>query len=103
VRKRGEWFCVGCGSCAEELHHVVYQQELRRAGADCGDFRGMVPVCRECHARHHSGLRPLQLGALPSVCFSFAKEALGAGPAYEYLRRRYDGTDWRLDWLLEEA
>ena len=95
--------CVGCGAPAAQLHHVVYQQELRRAGGDVGDPRGMVPVCLECHTAHHARLRPLHSCVLSSASFTFALETLGAGPAYEYLRRRYAGPDWRLDWLLDRA
>ncbi len=95
--------CVGCGALAEQLHHVVYQQELRRVGADASDPRGMVPVCVQCHAEHHGRQRPLLSCTLSSASFGFALETLGAGPAYEYLRRRYAGPDWRLEWLLDLA
>jgi hypothetical protein len=36
----------------------------------------------------------------PDSVYEFAEETLGAGPAYEYLRRRYAGPDARLDGLL---
>ena len=39
------------------------------------------------------------LGTLPNQR-EFAREVLGAGPAYEYLRRRYAGQDPRLDALV---
>src|SRR5262245_38584626 len=110
-------FC-GCGrQRGLQWHHVIYQQELRRlvreqqeyAGppdivremALVGDHRNMVAVGPKCHAAHHARARPYLLKKLPDSVFEFAEEVMGAGPAYEYLRRRYEGTDQRLDRLLE--
>lgn len=93
--------CVcGCGVPAVHRHHVVYRQEIQREGGDVRDPRVLVPVAERCHARHHSQMRPLQLARLPDRVFDFARELLGAGRAYEYLRRRYAGEDPRLDALL---
>lgn len=113
--------CVcGCGGTRRlQLHHAVYQQEIRkrllelhRAKGVAGppdlvvetawlrDPRNLVPVNVTCHAGHHSRRRPLPLHVLPSSVFEFAVELLGEGAAFEYLRRRYDGGDPRLDALL---
>lgn len=103
-----ECFC-GCGKRhGLKLHHVVYQQELRRIGREpgrdlilCADRRNMVPVGASCHAKHHSRQKPYVLRRLPDSVFEFAREVLGGGPAYEYLRRRYVGEDPRLEALIQ--
>jgi hypothetical protein len=112
-------FC-GCGKqTGLQLHHVVYQQELRRVVREehkaaglagppdiiremtlRGDVRNMVPVGRRCHAAHHNRSKPYELRRLPDSAFEFAAELMGTGRAYEYLRRRYAGDDARLDALL---
>lgn len=90
----------GCRGRSAHLHHVVYAQECRRAGASLTDARNLVPVAFGCHHAHHSRQRPLMLGRLPDSVFEFAADALGADAAYEYLARRYAGRDPRLDALL---
>jgi hypothetical protein len=111
--------CIcGCGrqrGC--QLHHVIYQQELRRIVREttlhgppdiiremalAGDRRNMVVVSPKCHAAHHNRSCPFRLADLPDEAFEFARWLLGAGRAYEYLHRRYDGSDPRLDVLLAE-
>lgn len=66
------------------------------------DVRNLVPLCPAAHAAHHNRSRPLRLAVLPDSVFEFAAEVLGAGRAFEYLRRRYVGEDARLDALLPE-
>jgi hypothetical protein len=89
-------FC-GCGQRGVQKHHVIYEQHLRpltRPEARrtlLRDSRNLV---------HHQRGRPFTLAALPDTVYEFAEEVLGAGPAYEYLRRRYAGPDARLDGLL---
>lgn len=102
--------CRQCGEGARlTLHHCVYQQELRRlAGSDrrkaaklCVDYRNLIPLCPDCHAAHHQRRRPLPLVVLPDSVYAFAKDVMGLERAYEYLRRRYSGSDERLDALLK--
>lgn len=64
------------------------------------DKRNIVPMDWSCHFRHHSAERRLWLDVLPDSVFEFARELMGAGPAYEYLRRFYRGEDERLEALL---
>ena len=98
-------FC-GCGKRAQVLHHAITQQEIRRnaRGRDVrallGDQRNLVAVTDRCHGNHHSRARPYRLGMLPDSVFEFAAEVLGAGKAYNWLRRHYNGEDPRLDALL---
>jgi len=107
----------GCGQRAANKHHIVYVQRLRelaRRERDkrlrreieaqlVADKRNLMWLAFDCHGSHHSGARRLPLGRLPDSVFEFALEVLGAGPAHEYLRRRYSGEDARLDALLVEA
>lgn len=97
---------IGCANCparADELHHAIYRQELRRAGGDPDDTQNLVPLCRSCHAAHHSRANPLPSRVLPDSAFAFARGLMGAGAAYEYIRRRYvAGNDPRVAELLTE-
>ncbi len=107
--------CVcGCGRRGRQRHHVVYCQELRRVARQVAggppnvalemelerDARNLVWVAVDCHAGHHARSAQLPLRVLPDSVFEFAAEVLGAGPAYEYLRRRYAGEDPRLEALV---
>jgi hypothetical protein len=100
--------CVcGCGRWTRIRHHCLYRQELRwHARHDfhklVQDPRNLVYVHPACHAAHHNRQKPLRLAVLPDSVFAFAVEVMGAGPAYEYIRRRYQGEDERLDGLLGE-
>lgn len=112
-------FC-GCGRRAGHDHHVIYQQELRwiarrldgtQRWRGCfrqlaKDRRNIVRVSNDCHRAHHAGVQErdrYELRLLPDSVFEFAEEKMGAGPAYEYLRRHYRGDDPRLERLLVAA
>jgi hypothetical protein len=96
--------CVcGCRKRGVHRHHVVYEQHVVRAGGKLKDARNLVWLAFDCHLAHHGRSRVLPLGVLPDSVFVFASELLGAGAAFEYLRRRYAGEDARLDALLGEA
>ncbi len=94
----------GCGREALVLHHVCYQQHLRREGGDPGDARNMIPVHPRCHELHHSRARVFPVSMLPDSAFEYARELLGAGRAFDYIERYYRITegDPRLDALLAE-
>lgn len=96
---KGRCVC-GCGRRAVQQHHAVYVQELRRLGGSVKDRRNLVGVAYDCHGAHHARVRPLAAHVLPDSVFEFAYELMGAGAAYEYLRRRYSGGDPRLEELL---
>lgn len=80
-------------------HHCIYAQHVRDAGGDVWDPRNSLTLCYDCHAKHHGGDR-IPLSALHDSVFEFAVELLGTEPAYNYLRRRYRGSDSRLDALI---
>lgn len=83
-------------------HHVVYRQELVRVNGDVWDPDNALQLCHGCHSSHHRrGMRIVPLSALRDENYAFAVIALGAGPGYEYLRRRYSGEDPRLAAILE--
>lgn len=91
--------CVcGCKRRVAHRHHVFYRQHIPASLVQ--DDRNLVAVAFYCHEGHHSRVSPFLLGVLPDSAFAFGVEVLGAGPAYEYLRRRYAGEDSRLDALL---
>lgn len=81
-------------------HHCVYRQAIARANGDKWDPRNRLMLCNSCHSSHHARGRVVPLAVLPASVFEYAVETLGAGPAYEYLRRRYAGEDPRLEALL---
>lgn len=93
----------GCGAKAVHAHHAVVESLVKRHGGDLRDGRNLVPLAVRCHLNHHARARPLPLAVLPDSVFEFARELLGAGPAWSYLGRVYTGRDPRLDALLEEA
>lgn len=94
--------CIcGCGQRAVHLHHVVYQQHIPLAQRDAA--ANLVPIAFHCHGAHHGRSRPLCLHLLPDEAYSFAAKVLGRGKAYEYLNRRYAGSDIRLERLLEDV
>lgn len=95
-------FC-GCEQRSVHRHHVVTRQAMRSKNARLDDPRNLVDVDFRCHWAHHNRSRPYALAMLPDSVFEFARETLGAGPAYEYLRRYYAGDDARLDALLEAS
>jgi hypothetical protein len=82
--------CASCGGRTYfggcDAHHVVYKQhlpvELR------WDPRNALPVCDDCHERHHNASRRIPLSALTAQNLEFAREVLGAA-AGDYLERRY--------------
>lgn len=96
-------FC-GCGRRAVQLHHVCYRQSLRHLDRPFSqlvkDKRNLVPCSKKCHERHHNRTRPYELSMLPDSVFEFAREVMGAGPAFVYLSRHYRGGDDRLDMLV---
>jgi hypothetical protein len=106
--KRGLCIC-GCGDSAVHDHHIISRQRLKRAcGGDVAlyarwerDRRNICRMSSGCHfGSQHNRTALLELTKLPDEAFMFAAEVLGAGPAYNALRRDYAGEDPRLDELL---
>ena len=65
---------------AEEAHHLLTKQVLRRE-LDLGvyevavmDPRNGMPLCKACHAAHHSRQSPVCRYALRDEAFEFARE-----------------------------
>jgi hypothetical protein len=100
----------GCGQRGAHRHHCVYKQELKwhaeRRGdgtsfkALAADERNLVLVAFDCHLAHHKARKRYRLSMLPDSVFEFALEVLTAGPAYNYLRRHYQGEDPRLEEMV---
>lgn len=96
--------CEVCGARrVTHGHHVIYEAEVaRHRPTERHDLRNRLVVCVPCHGSHHKRTKPIHLNNLPDSVFQYGAELLGPGRAYEYLRRRYDGADPRLDALLAE-
>lgn len=95
--------CIcGCGARAVHRHHAIVESLVKREGGDLRDDRNLVPIAMRCHLNHHARAQTLPLRVLPDSVFVFARELLGAGRAYEALRRSYVGGDARLDALLQD-
>lgn len=90
-----------CGSPAAHLHHVCYQQHVKRHGGDTSDERNFLPLCHGCHFNHHSRSKVLALSVLLDSNFDYADELLGLA-APDYLQRYYRGEDARLDALVRD-
>lgn len=77
-----EWCLLVGGEMtpAEEAHHLLTRQSLRRSlppaayAVAAMDPRNGIPLCRECHADHHSRRHPICRDALRPVAFEFAAE-----------------------------
>lgn len=96
-------YCEGGLGERLALHHIIYRQTVAREGGDLWDPRNALTLCASCHARHHRASAKIPLRVLPDSVFEFAGEVMGRGAAFEYLTRRYEGSDRRLAELLEES
>lgn len=107
-------FCAGCGRELKieesEAHHVVREQDCRRAGAPLHHCDDVLLICISpgrvalgCHERHHQRTRVLPTSVLTDRNVAFAARWLQPAGAVEYLRRHYDDSagDARLLALLE--
>lgn len=77
--------CAMCGGSRAQAHHIITQQQLRRANSRLRtdvrlllwDDRNRLALCERCHQRHHSRSRPVTWLVLerhaPGV-FEFAAE-----------------------------
>lgn len=92
----------GCRGRGVHGHHVVFRQEVVRRGGSLSDVRNIVLMTVVCHMNFHARAMRLEARKLPDSVFEFARELLGPGRAFNYLRARYVGADPRLDALLQE-
>jgi hypothetical protein len=86
--------CAVCGVRGTLVrHHVVREQDVRKAEGDPWELRNSILIgagysCR-CHRRHHDHFRRISLSLVPAEAIAFARELLGAGAAEDYLARHY--------------
>lgn len=81
--------CVVCGRDAEEAHHVISADYLRRNHPGrVYEADNALPLCRDCHGRHTNASRRIPIGHLLRVNREFADE-LGLG---WYLDRYYEAS-----------
>ena len=96
---RQDWYAIPCPQ-GFVRHHVITEQAVRRAHGDLFDPRNCLVLHWKTHLDHHAG-KPLPLSRVPDSAISFAVETLGIGPAVNELRRRYAGSDARVEALAE--
>jgi hypothetical protein len=108
VNRRGFQRAKGglrCRMCltrrAVHSHHVVYEAELRRRGLPKYDYANLMALDFDCHLSHHNGSQRIPLSLLSDENLDYAFNILGAY-AYDWLGRRYAGTDPRLDERLRQ-
>lgn len=99
--------CAACGRPgAFDAHHVLEKRHCRLYGAPLHSPDNALRLCSKaadrCHERHTSRQRAVPLVVLRDENIAFAARWLGRAAAYEYLTRRYAGSDPRVDQLLEE-
>jgi hypothetical protein len=88
--------CEICGAFGRlVLHHVVYEQHVRKHGGDPWDLRnslkvGAFGVC-DCHERQHNAAQRIELRAISDEALDYAIELLGTYVAALYFSSRYDG------------
>ncbi len=56
--------CVSCGEQAESWHHVFYTRAFPELADDPGN---VIPVCKDCHMRHHSAHKRLPRALIASA------------------------------------
>jgi hypothetical protein len=102
--------CKNPGTWKWQAHHVVQVKHIKEYTEEphiLYDPRNALRLCNDlsgsnCHGNHHGGGdKRVPLSALRDENFEYAAELLGAGVAYEYLRRGYRGEDPRLQALLD--
>lgn len=106
---RWQGVCAWCGKGGPyHAHHVVDQQTLKGLGISGNalyDPRNALRLCaRTCHFQFEWGgvaKIELPLTHLPDAAIAYAAEVfVDPGKAYNYLTRRYVGSDPRVDALL---
>lgn len=82
--------CELCGHRADDVHHLIYRQALRRTlsagvyAVAAMDQRNAMCLCRKCHNEMHARTRPIWWHELPVSVHTFA-------------------ADHGLTWLLERT
>lgn len=99
-REAREEACRCCGSRTRlTLHHVVYEQHVRRAGGDPFDPDDSLTVCFSCHMAHHHGVdRRIRVSQLRPENLAFARALFGEY-ADDYIARYYDGSSGDEPWF----
>lgn len=109
MERKGIWIasaenaCRACGVMEPlQIHHVVYEQHVRKRAGDVFDPRNSLTLCRICHARQHSGHTRLPVAKLRPENLAFAKDLLGEY-AGDYFARFYNDGHPMLELIGEAA
>ncbi len=81
---------------AFDPHHVVEQQWLKREGLPLDDRRNALRLNPDVHANHTTGAAKVPLRCLTDENVEYVFEVMGVR-AMDYLERKYDGTDPRVE------
>jgi hypothetical protein len=96
---RKQHVCARCDKAGPwHPHHVVYKQDLERENLPPDDPDNALRLCPDCHHGHHYGTprQQLHMCRLKTQNIRYAFRVLGPN-AGSYLRRRYRGSDPRLE------
>lgn len=93
----------GIAVTTRHQHHGVYRSHVRSLAGDEWDPANSMTLCASCHEAHHSSMRTIALTSLPDEVIGFAVALMGPEGAWSYLTRRYDGSDRRVDRLIEDG
>jgi hypothetical protein len=77
-------------------HHVVEQQWLKREGLPVDDRRNALRLSPDVHANHTTGVKQVPQRCLTDENIEYVFEVMGVR-AKDYLDRKYDGTDPRVE------
>lgn len=81
---------------AFDPHHVVEQQWLKREGLPVDDRRNALRLNPDVHANHTTGAAKVPQRCLTDANIEYVFEVMGVR-AKDYLDRKYDGTDPRVE------
>jgi hypothetical protein len=101
-RSTAEPQCRQCGSSELlRLHHVVYEQHVRKHGGDSWDPDNGLTLCLSCHSKHHNGTdKHVPIAVLRPENLAFAFALLGDYAA-DYFFRYYHADRDEVQTLLE--
>lgn len=81
-------------------HHVVAREWLKRNHKLQWTPANALRLCTDCHMGHETGgpgKVEIELSMLTDDNIAYVEEIMGAGPAYDYLKRYYTGFDVRVE------
>lgn len=105
------WYAAleeACGQCGAggklHMHHVVYEQHVRRAKGDPYDVRNGLTLCTRCHFRHHHAIdAKISVDILRPANLEFAHELLGDATSLYFTRYYAANGEGAIESALDRA